>query len=47
MENNEQWKSGGDCNKCRKKNYCKKLCTMPEIMKNHPVLDEFLANIEY
>lgn len=27
-ENNEQWKSGGNCNKCRRKNYCKKSCTL-------------------
>lgn len=29
MENineNEQWKSGGDCSKCRRQNYCSKEC---------------------
>lgn len=24
--NKEQWKSGGDCNKCRKQNYCSHEC---------------------
>lgn len=28
MENNEQWKSDGNCNKCRRKNYCSKSCTL-------------------
>ena len=23
---NEQWKLNGDCNKCRKKQYCNKAC---------------------
>jgi predicted nucleic-acid-binding Zn-ribbon protein len=30
MENineNEQWKSGGDCSKCRRQNYCSKECS--------------------
>ena len=26
MENNEQWKNGGDCRKCRRAKYCKKEC---------------------
>ena len=26
MENNEQWKGGGDCGKCRRAKYCKKKC---------------------
>ena len=29
MENvsdNEQWKSGGDCTLCRRRNYCSKKC---------------------
>lgn len=25
--NNEQWKNGGTCNKCRKQAYCGKKCT--------------------
>ena len=28
MENNEQWKSGGNCNLCRRKNYCSKPCAL-------------------
>ena len=28
MENNEQWKSGGNCNLCRRKNYCSNHCTL-------------------
>ncbi len=28
MENNEQWKHGGNCNICRRKNYCSKPCTL-------------------
>lgn len=24
--NNEQWKTDGDCSKCRRKNYCKEKC---------------------
>lgn len=24
---NEQWKLSGNCNKCRRKNYCQTLCT--------------------
>lgn len=27
IEQNEQWKLNGDCNLCRRKNYCKKPCT--------------------
>lgn len=27
IEPNEQWKLDGDCNKCRRKNYCSKTCT--------------------
>lgn len=23
---NEQWKTGGDCNKCRRQSYCNKPC---------------------
>lgn len=23
---NEQWKTNGDCSKCRRKNYCKEKC---------------------
>ena len=26
-EDNERWKSDGDCSKCRRKNYCSKECT--------------------
>lgn len=26
METNEQWKSGGDCSKCRRNKYCSKPC---------------------
>ena len=25
-DNNEQWKNGGDCQKCRRRAYCKKEC---------------------
>ena len=25
-DNNEQWKSGGDCSKCRRYKYCSKPC---------------------
>ena len=25
-ERTEQWESGGDCEKCRRKNYCSKPC---------------------
>ena len=24
--NNEQWKNGGDCSKCRKQKYCSTIC---------------------
>lgn len=27
MSNSEQWKLDGDCNLCRRKNYCSKPCT--------------------
>lgn len=26
MINSEQWKSGGNCEICRRKSYCKKIC---------------------
>jgi len=26
-ESNEQWKLGGNCSLCRRKNYCSKPCT--------------------
>ena len=28
MENSEQWRSGGNCNLCRRKNYCSNPCTL-------------------
>lgn len=28
VEENERWKSDGDCRKCRRKEYCSKPCTM-------------------
>lgn len=27
MTTNEQWKSDGDCSICRRREYCKKICT--------------------
>lgn len=27
MEESEQWKLAGNCEKCRRKNYCKTVCT--------------------
>lgn len=27
MSNNEQWISGGDCDKCRRQKFCSKSCT--------------------
>lgn len=27
IDEREQWKLGGDCNKCRRKEYCNKSCT--------------------
>lgn len=26
VANNEQWESGGDCDICRRSNYCKQTC---------------------
>jgi len=26
IKENEQWKGGGDCNKCRRQSYCHKPC---------------------
>lgn len=28
---NEQWKDGGDCNKCRRQKYCNKPCKQSRI----------------
>jgi sulfatase maturation enzyme AslB (radical SAM superfamily) len=28
MGNNEQWKEGGDCSKCRRQNYCGNECRL-------------------
>ena len=28
MEHDEQWKHDGDCNSCRRKNYCSTPCTL-------------------
>lgn len=28
METNEQWKHGGNCNLCRRNNYCSTPCTL-------------------
>lgn len=48
LESNEQWKVGGDCRKCRRRNYCKKVCranrdyerrTMQAIIRNRTGID--------
>lgn len=32
-ERADQWKSGGDCNKCRRLSYCKKQCRANRVLK--------------
>ena len=34
---NEQWKSGGDCSKCRRKKYCKKECSEHKRLVNRVI----------
>ena len=33
-DGNDQWKHGGDCNKCRKINYCGTKCRANKLLKN-------------
>lgn len=39
--NNEQWKSGGDCEQCRRRNYCSKECTEHKKMLNELIATAF------
>lgn len=44
MSSNEQWKSGGDCTKCRKKEYCNKACSQ-NIQRRQAQVGRVIANI--
>ena len=43
-EQNEQWKHGGDCSKCRRKNYCGNICTLKKRV-NKAILRQLVKNI--
>ncbi|MBR3741125.1 MAG: hypothetical protein IKN04_11850 [Clostridia bacterium] len=38
MENNEQWKGGGVCGKCRRVNYCKTECRARKTYRRQMIL---------
>lgn len=35
--NNEQWKNGGDCSKCRRQKYCSTICKENRKLLTHTV----------
>lgn len=41
MADNEQWKSGGNCSKCRRKSYCKKACSASKKSLRRDIMREF------
>ncbi|MBP0983064.1 MAG: hypothetical protein J6A19_04995 [Oscillospiraceae bacterium] len=41
MEDNEQWKSGGNCSKCRRKSYCKKACSASKKALRRDIMRDF------
>lgn len=43
MERDEQWKHGGDCNSCRRKNYCSTPCTLRK-RRNKAILRGLVAD---
>lgn len=43
MENSNQWEQGGDCNKCRRKNYCSKPCKLVK-QKQRAVMSALIAS---
>lgn len=54
-EDNERWLSDGDCNKCRRKPYCKKACTatkralrsiISEMIRKQTGLDKIKAGLD-
>ncbi len=42
-DSTDQWKGGGDCNKCRRLGYCKKQCRANRLLKQ--VTTPFLYNL--
>ena len=38
---NEQWKSGGKCSICRRKSYCKKVCSASKNAFQRDIMQEF------
>lgn len=40
----EQWKLSGDCNKCRRKNYCSKPCTVNKMNTQQLITQSILQN---
>ena len=43
-QENEQWKSNGDCYKCRRKSYCSKKCTVKK-NREHLMLENAVRNV--
>ena len=43
-QENEQWKSNGDCYKCRRKSYCSKKCTVKK-NREHLMLENAIRNV--
>lgn len=50
MKNNEQWKTGGDCARCRRKNYCGTPCKAKKTQRDrffvNAVVDSFINLLE-
>lgn len=44
-DRNEQWKSGGQCSICKRKNYCKKQCKANKENFKKEMLDSFIDNV--
>lgn len=43
MDKNEQWKGEGNCDICRRKNYCRKLCK-PAKLRQQAEIANVIAN---
>ena len=50
LNTSEQWKHGGDCEKCRRKNYCSKPCKANDQLTQARFMGHFfnaMANVMF
>lgn len=43
----DQWKQGGDCEKCRRRKYCNKSCTMHKKRVDAIVMNEIAKRMPF